>query len=354
MPHDLPPSRKSANRPGATPTPGPNLPGRHLTKASVDQTWRVPPELHARPLDGVLRTLTGGSWSEARRQIGTGKVTIGGEVITHATRKVRVGDCIELRLRAPRPHVARAQALEAILVYVDPSVVVVRKPAGISTVPYGDEEPEEQAGTLDAVVRDVLARRDAIRGRAPLGVVQRLDKATSGLIVFARTFAAKKHLAAQLRQHTMHRLYVAIVHGDMPAATLRSRLIADRGDGLRGSLEGPFTYAARAGKRDRDHEGQLAVTHIAPREHLDGATLVACRLETGRTHQIRIHLSEASHPLVGEKVYCRGFHGVMIPAPRLMLHAAELGFDHPTDGRPMRFEEPPPPDFEETLTRLRR
>src|SRR4029078_8705416 len=86
---------------------------------------------------------------------------------------------------------------------------------------------------------------------------------------------------------------------------------------------------------------------------LAGATLIRCRLETGRTHQIRIHLAEAGHPLLGEAVYSRGFAGPLIPAPRLMLHAAELGFEHPADGRPMLFTEPPPPDFEAMLARLR-
>jgi 23S rRNA pseudouridine1911/1915/1917 synthase len=321
---------------------------------AADQTWKVPPELHARPLDGVIRALTGGTWSEARRLIDTGKVAVAGEVVTQGTRKVRAGDQVELRLRAPRPRVARALELDSIVVHVDPSVVVVRKPAGISTVPYGDEDPADDGSTLDALVRDVVARRDAIRGRAPLGVVQRLDKVTSGLIVFARTFAAKKHLAAQLRQHTMHRLYLAIVHGDMPAATLRSHLVADRGDGRRGSSERALPGRRRPPRGRGDAQGQLAVTHVSPRERLRGATLVACRLETGRTHQIRIHLSEAGHPLVGEKVYCRADQGEMIAAPRLMLHAAELGFVHPADDRPMRFEEPPPADFEETLARLRR
>ena len=101
-------------------------------------------------------------------------------------------------------------------------------------------------------------------------------------------------------------------------------------------------------------EGQLAITHVEPVEALDGATLVACRLETGRTHQIRIHLAEAGHPLVGEKVYVRDFRGELIPAARAMLHAAELGFQSPTDDRPMRFRDDPPADFQETLTRLRR
>ena len=345
MPPRHPPSPKPLGSSTAAPEPRP--------APAADQTWKIPPELNARPLDGVMRALTGGTWSEARKLITTGKVAVAGEVVTRETRKVRAGDRVELRLRAPRPRVARAQALDAIVVHLDSSVVVVRKPAGISTVPYGDEDPAEEGTTLDAVVRDVVARRDAIRGRAPLGVVQRLDKVTSGLIVFARSFTAKKHLAAQLRQHSMHRLYLAIVHGDMPQATLRSHLIVDRGDGRRGSSE-KASAGGRGGRRGGgDQGGQLAITHVEPRERLRGATLVACRLETGRTHQIRIHLSEAGHPLVGEKVYCRDYRGELIPAPRLMLHAAELGFNHPVDDRPMRFEEPPPADFEETLGRLR-
>jgi 23S rRNA pseudouridine1911/1915/1917 synthase len=303
----------------------------------------VPPELDRRPLDGVLRTLAAVSWGRARSLVTSGKVRLVGEVVTDPTREVRKGQPLELRVRAPRPDVARAKALEGTLVvYADPSVVVVRKPSGISTIPYGDESPEEQNATLDALVRDVLARRDKIRGRAPLGVVHRIDKPTSGLVVFTRTVAAKKHLAQQFRDHSVHRVYLAIAHGRVPKATYRSYLVPDRGDGLRGSAS------------PKAREGQLAITHVEPVEALDGATLVACRLETGRTHQIRIHLAEAGHPLVGEKVYVRDFRGELIPAARAMLHAAELGFQSPTDDRPMRFRDDPPADFQETLTRLRR
>jgi 23S rRNA pseudouridine1911/1915/1917 synthase len=307
-----------------------------------DRSFVIPPELHARPLDGVVRALLeDASWAEARRLIETGKIRVAGEVVTDSARKVRAGDKLALFMRAPRPEKARiAELAGGLVVHVDAAVVVVRKPAGVSTVPYGDEAPGEV--TLDALVRDVLARRDAIRGRAPLGVVQRLDKATTGLLVFARTVAAKKHLGNQLRFHTMERRYLAIAHGDVPTATHRSYLVEDRGDGLRGSA------------RERVREGQLAVTHVERLERLEGATLVACRLETGRTHQIRIHLAESGHPLVGESVYVRDFRGTPIPAPRLMLHAAELGFAHPSDGRTMRFRDPPPPDFEATLARLRR
>jgi 23S rRNA pseudouridine1911/1915/1917 synthase len=314
---------------------------RSSTPPTPDREWIVPKEQHARPLDGIVRAaLDNVPWSEARRLIETGKVRVAGEVITSPTRKVRAGDKIALFMRAPKPRTARVQELAGdLVVYADPALVVVRKPAGVSTVPFGDEAPGEL--TLDALVREVLAKRDAIRGRAPLGVVQRLDKATSGLLVFSRTFAAKKHLGQQLRFHTMHRRYLAIAHGDVRSATIRSHLVEDRGNGLRGSVP--------EGRR----EGQLAITHVERLEKLAGATLIACRLETGRTHQIRIHLSEQGNPLLGETVYVRGFRGTPIPAPRLMLHAAELGFEHPVDGRPMRFEEPPPADFEETLARLR-
>ena len=116
----------------------------------------------------------------------------------------------------------------------------------------------------------------------------------------------------------------------VPSQTLRSRLLKDRGDGYRGSA------AVRPG------EGRLAVTHVERLESLGLATLVACRLETGRTHQIRIHLAEAGHPLLGDAVYGMDFRGVRLPAPRLMLHAAELGFAHPSDEHPMFFEIRPP------------
>jgi 23S rRNA pseudouridine1911/1915/1917 synthase len=294
-------------------------------------------------LDGLLRALAGVSWPTARDAVRTGKVWIDGTPVTDPQRRVAPGSLLEVRPAAPRPHVARlAKLAKDLIVYVDPSVVVVRKPAGVSSVPFGDESPEEARATLDAQVRDILARRATVRaGRAPLGVVHRLDKETSGLLVFARTVAAKRHLGNQFRQHTTERKYLAIVHGRIVSpVTFRSHLLEDRGDGLRGSA-GP-------GRR----EGHHAVTHVTPLEPLAGATLVACRLETGRTHQIRIHLSEAGHPIVGEPVYIRHYRGERLPAPRLMLHATELGFVHPATEQTMRFSDDPPPDFEGVLARL--
>jgi 23S rRNA pseudouridine1911/1915/1917 synthase len=171
--------------------------------------------------------------------------------------------------------------------------------------------------------------------------VHRLDKETSGLVVFTRTWLAKKSLASQFRHHTVHRRYLAIAHGSVPKKTITSNLVADRGDGLRGSSD-----------RGREALARIAVTHVEPLEALRGATLVACTLETGRTHQIRIHLAEMGHPLVGERVYVRDYGGPVIPAPRVMLHAAELGFVHPKTEAPVRWEEPPPEDFGAMLRQL--
>ena len=140
----------------------------------------------------------------------------------------------------------------------------------------------------------------------------------------------------------MRRVYVAIAHGDVPQKTFRSYLVENRGDGLRGSLR----------PDERAMEGQIAITHVEPLKRFVGATLVACRLETGRTHQIRIHLSEAGHPIVGEAVYVRKFQGTLIKAPRLMLHAKELGFVHPRTNEMMVFEQEPPQDFESILAQL--
>ncbi len=339
-----PEKRHAPTRPPKTTDTGKPHPHPQPHLGSADKTFLVTKELGGKPLDAVVRALADVSWSEARKWIESGKIAVEGTLVNVCTRKVRQGVSITRHPNAPSPKAARlATVSQDLIAHLDPAIVVIRKPAGISTVPFGDEEPEEREQTLDAIVRDVLAKRDHIRGRAPLGVVQRLDKATSGLLVFSRTFAAKKHLGQQLRDHSMHRVYLAIAHGDVQQRTFRSELIADRGDGLRGSL--------REGER---REGaQLAVTHVTPIEKLAGATLVACRLETGRTHQIRIHLSEAGHPIVGEAVYIRRYRGVLIEAPRLMLHAAELGFEHPQSGEMVSFEMPPPNDFQTVLDRLR-
>jgi len=247
-------------------------------------------------------------------------------------------------MAAPRPD--KGGRLDAAaIVFVDAHVVVVHKPAGISTIPFAEGE----RGTLDELVRDYLSKKEGVRGRPALGVVHRIDKETTGLVVFTRTWLAKKSLTQQFRAHTVHRRYLALAHGEVSTLTVRSHLVPDRGDGLRGSVEAMRRRAAPDAFPDK----QLAITHLERLESLVGATLLAARLETGRTHQIRVHLSESGHPLLGEKVYIRGFPGPLLPAPRLMLHAAELGFVHPATEVEVRWDAPMPEDMTTVLRRLK-
>ncbi len=308
-----------------------------------------PPRPAPRPpaLDARVRVQFEASWGDARAWIASGKITVDGETVTDPRAVVAKGAEIVRTMSARRPRADR-DLPDGAIVFVDAHVVVVAKPTGISTIPFkGAGDPGDEQATLDERVRALLSKMErGARGVRPtLGVVHRIDKETSGLVVFTRTWLAKKSLASQFRAHTVHRRYLAIAHGTVRGQTYRSHLVEDRGDGRRGSLE--------AMPRRAHGEGQLAITHVESLESLDGATLIACKLETGRTHQIRIHLSEAGHPIVGERVYMKNFTGRAVTAPRLMLHAAELGFIHPATGREVRWEQPLPPDFEAVLTRLR-
>jgi 23S rRNA pseudouridine1911/1915/1917 synthase len=133
---------------------------------------------------------------------------------------------------------------------------------------------------------------------------------------------------------------VAIAHGQARTATIQTRLVQDRGDGRRGST-------------DDEELGREAITHVKWLETLRGATLVECQLETGRTHQIRIHLAERGNPLLGERVYSKNYRGTLLPAPRLMLHARELSFEHPGTGKRLEFEQAMPQDMQAVLASLR-
>jgi 23S rRNA pseudouridine1911/1915/1917 synthase len=178
-----------------------------------------------------------------------------------------------------------------------------------------------------------------------LRVVHRLDKETSGLVVFARTVAAESGLGKQFHAHSVTRRYLAIVPGHVESQRIETRLVRDRGDGRRGST------AVKG-------QGKEAITHIDVVEKLPRHTLLSCHLETGRTHQIRIHLAELGHPVCGEKVYNKQRDGSVIRdesgAPRLALHAAELGFIHPVTGEAMKWEMALPKDMQELVQRLSR
>ena len=292
----------------------------------------------------VRQAEPGLSWRAARERIAAGSVRVDGRIERESAFRPEP-EC-RIEIAAARP--GGTPAVPAVrIVYSDADVAVVVKPAGVLTVPFEEKDRD----TLIALARVALRRRESAKGAKPnltLRAVQRLDKETSGLVVFARSIAAQRKLQAQLGEHSALRRYLAIAEGNVEEADIESWLVEDRGDGLRGPWRGP-------GRAPR--EAKRAATRIRPIERLAGATLVECELETGRTHQIRIHLAEDGHPLVGEKVYVRDARAgkaSKIPASRPMLHAAELGFDHPTSGARLQFEEPPPDDFLEILERLRR
>ncbi|HLT35426.1 MAG TPA: RluA family pseudouridine synthase, partial [Enhygromyxa sp.] len=271
----------------------------------------------------IVRTLMELPWSKARELVATGRVSVDGVQCFDPATRVRSGATVEVDPTGKR---RRAPTLEPErLVHVDAEIVVVEKPANLISVPYDDDD---QRDSLIERTRIALREREREGEHRPgsdrLGVVQRLDKDTTGLLVFARTRQARKALEAQFRARTIERRYVALVHGRAEAVVHDSYLVADRGDGLRGSWRG--TKPPPSAKR--------AVTKVRIEERLRGPTgeltLISCRLETGRQHQIRIHLAEAGNPLVGEQVYARSsfssFSSFRTTGPaRAMLHAASLG-----------------------------
>ena len=307
------------------------------------------PEQAGQTLAALVRELAAGtSWSRARELCRSGRVWVDGERSTDPARRMAAGERIELRTGAPA--LPRGPVPPEAVLHLDADVAVVRKPAGLLTVPFEKDDRE----TLLSLARVAIRRLEAAKGQdgssanPSLRAVQRLDKDTSGLVVFARNVRAQRHLQEQFGEHAVIRRYLALVHGAAADAIYDTLLVPDRGDGLRGSW-GVF----RPAQGEPPAAARNATTHVTVVERLAGATLVACELETGRQHQIRIHLAEAGHPLVGETVYIRGWRGPLLPAPRLMLHAGVLGFVHPRSGRPVRFEDPPPADFAGVLERLR-
>ena len=271
-------------------------------------------------------------WSVAKRHVASGKVFVDGARVTEVDHRLAAGQTVELRMAAPRP---RDPAREGVLVFDDAHVVVIDKPSGVSSVPY----EEREGGTAMDLIRGAWRRMGKPATSVALHVVHRIDRATSGLLMFAKSKRAELGLAAQLRAHAMEREYRAVAHGVVAPGRIESMLVGDRGDGLRGST----THAA---------QGKRAVTHVEVVRALRGATLCAIRLETGKTHQIRIHLAESGHPLVGEEVYIRDYAGPVIASPRLLLHAATLGFAHPITGEPVRLRSELPGDFTAVVDRL--
>lgn len=338
---------------------------------TTSETFRATGQQAGQTLATALRAwLPGKPWSQVRRLLQNRHIMVDGNLCLDAGRRLRGNEVVKI---LPHPAAPPPREEDVRIRYLDEHLAVVEKPAGMTSVRHAEERQwPQRRKQLQPTLEDLLprviskktkgakktkgspkaarrglheARRSKPATVSPVRPVHRLDRETSGLMVFARTVPAERSLGEQFRRHTAYRRYIAVAQGEVPAQTIESRLVRDRGDGRRGSTTQPGI-------------GKRAVTHVTPIERLDGYTLIECRLQTGRTHQIRIHLAEQGHPLCGETIYQRPLFGKPRPDPsgagRLALHAAELAFDHPITGEHLEFQAPAPRDLAEFIDRLRR
>jgi len=277
----------------------------------------------------------GVSATRLKRAVLEGQVTVSGAVVDDPG--AIVADGAPAVWEASRPVRRRVESRLTVL-YEDDDAIAVVKPPGLLTHPTEAKEKE----TLLSRVSTHVQRRHGGGKRTYVAVVHRLDKETSGILVFARSRRGLVELQAQLRAHTMDRRYLAVVEGNLAgdAGTFDRDLVEDRGDRRRG--------VARPGEK-----GVRAVTEWKVLERFGIATLVEARLKTGRTHQIRVHFAHAGHPLVGDPVY-RDPKRPAFPLPfrRQALHAGRLGWTTP-EGKKVQLEAEPPADFAELLRALR-
>jgi 23S rRNA pseudouridine1911/1915/1917 synthase len=277
-------------------------------------------------LDFAVAQKFGLSRRDAREAVRSGRIDVDGVACDEPGRETPPDAA--LAFHRDRPLRRRVKTRLTVL-YEDDDVLIVDKPAGLLTVPTEAREKD----TLWSRAQHYLQHRYGGRPRA--GIVHRLDKDTSGALVFARNRAAHHELQDRFRTHAIDREYVALVEG-LPKDTGTFDADLVREGGLRRSV-------ARAGQ-----EGRRAVTRYRTLERFGVAALVSIRPETGRTHQIRVHFSSAGHPVLGDRVY-----GNAKLAPRQMLHARRLGFPHPRTGEHVSAESPVPEDFEKALGALR-
>jgi len=260
-----------------------------------------------------------------------GHVRVNGAVATDASLAVAGGETVDLAPPPAPDATPRAQPMPLAIVYEDRDLLVIDKPAGLVVHPG--------AGVPDRTLMNaLLAHAPELAGVPRAGIVHRLDKDTSGLLVVAKNVSAQAKLAEQLASRTVRRVYLAVVQGDPPAS---------------GRIDAPIGRDARARTRMAvTHRGKEARTRYRVLERYGSAALVECRLETGRTHQIRVHFQHIRHPLVGDTVYRRGTrHGLAFP--RQALHAAELALVHPRTGKAMSWASPLPRDMQKLLKGLR-
>ena len=295
-------------------------------------------------LDRALADASGLSRERIKALLSAGKISLGGIIAAQAKFKPTPGMPFEIRIPKAIPLAAAAQDIPLVVVFEDEHLIVIDKPAGLVVHPA--------AGNLDGTLVNALLHHcrgqlSGIGGVARPGIVHRIDKDTSGLLVVAKSDAAHEGLARQFADHSLERAYLAIVAG-LPLP-------------LAGTVTGAIARSNTNRKKMAlvaEGRGKHAVTHYATLERLGVAALVECRLETGRTHQVRVHLTSIGHPLLGDPVYGR------TPAKlkplldqqhfaRQALHAAVLGFVHPVSGAALRFESSLPADMEALLVELR-
>jgi 23S rRNA pseudouridine1911/1915/1917 synthase len=292
---------------------------------------QVPPEHAGLRLDQALaRLFPGHSRSRLAAWVREGRVLLDSRVVA-PDEKVWGGEVVELRpLPDPRTHAPQAQAIALRVVHEDAAVLVIDKPAGLVVHPG--------SGNWDGTLLNALLHRAPALADIPrAGIVHRLDKDTSGLLVVAKTLTAQTSLVRQLQAREVERIYLAIARGEV---------LND------GEVEAPIGRDPRNRVRMAVvATGKPALTRFRVIARYPGATLLECRLATGRTHQIRVHLQSLGHPLVGDPVYrgpvrageAGGPHGIAFG--RQALHATRLAFMHPVDGRRVAFESPLPADI---------
>ena len=306
-------------------------------------------------LDRLLpRRFTDISRARFQRLIVDGHVRVDGETIVEPRHRVKPGSRIDVVVPAPLPAAPAAEPIPLSVVYEDEALIVIDKPPGLVVHPAAGNWSGTLVNALIAHSGDSLS---GIGGEKRPGIVHRLDKDTSGLMVVAKTDAAHRSLSEQFAAHgrdgRLHRAYRAVVWGKPPRREGRIEIALGRD-------------AANRKKMSVRSKGKPAVTRyrvLATSSAPGSPSLVECRLETGRTHQIRVHLAALGHPLLGDATYGSGFAAsarrlgsrpreALAMLGRQALHAGELGFDHPVTGKPMLFRAKLPPDFQGLLQAL--
>jgi len=290
-------------------------------------------------LASVLPDLTRAA---VQRLIEAGLVLLEGSV-PKASVKLRSGDRLSVEIPLPEPTAALAEEIPLDILYEDADLVVINKPAGMVVHPGAGNS----GGTLVNALLGHCHDLSGIGGELRPGIVHRIDKDTSGILVVAKSDVAHQGLAKQFSEHTVKRIYLALVFGNMKSDTGRIEGVIGRHPVERKKMSG----TARHGKH--------AVTHWKVLGRYPEICLLRLRLETGRTHQIRVHLSESGHPLLGDPVYCSsgrlsnlkdvGLRSLVKGLGRQALHAKTLGFIHPVSGQYMEFDSELPADMQAVL-----